>query len=82
MEYAYKKEPGRALGRAPEKEVARMKGYVTPFGFMGLVGRRWILFATESDYAEHLVENLAVPCRVLSPVSASPAEDRTGCRDG
>lgn len=31
-----------------------MKGYCTPEGYMGLVGRLWILFATESDYVEYL----------------------------
>lgn len=32
------------------------KGYVTPFGFMGLVEGRYILFATEEEYYEYLKE--------------------------
>lgn len=34
-----------------------MAGYSVPYGFMGLVGERWILFATESDYHEYLEDN-------------------------
>lgn len=33
-----------------------MKGYVTSFGYMGLVDGQWMLFATESDYIEYLTE--------------------------
>lgn len=32
------------------------KGYVTPFGFMGLVEGRYILFSTESEYYEYMEE--------------------------
>lgn len=32
------------------------KGYVTPFGFMGLVEGRYILFATEEEYYEYMEE--------------------------
>lgn len=31
-----------------------MKGYFTSYGYMGLVEREWILFATETDYYEYL----------------------------
>lgn len=31
-----------------------VKGYLTPFGYMGLVGKRWMLFATETEYYEYL----------------------------
>lgn len=30
------------------------KGYYTPAGYMGYVGGRYILFASESDYLEFL----------------------------
>ena len=33
------------------------KGYVTPFGYMGLVEGRYILFATEEEYYEYLKED-------------------------
>lgn len=29
-------------------------GYYTSYGYMGLVGDGWILFATESEYYEYL----------------------------
>ena len=29
-----------------------MKGYVVPFGYMGWVGTRYQLFATETEYME------------------------------
>ncbi len=31
-------------------------GYLTPYGFKGLVDGRWMLFATESEYHEYLKE--------------------------
>lgn len=31
-------------------------GYLTPYGFKGLVDGRWMLFATESEYHEYLNE--------------------------
>ncbi len=31
-----------------------MKGYFTPAGFYGLVGGRYVLFASETDYYEFL----------------------------
>ena len=31
----------------------KIKGYVTPFGFMGLVEGRYILFATEEEYYDY-----------------------------
>lgn len=31
-------------------------GYLTPFGFKGLVDGRWMLFVTESEYHEYLNE--------------------------
>lgn len=34
-----------------------MKGYVTANGYMGLVKDKYILFASEDDYAEFLMEN-------------------------
>lgn len=32
------------------------KGYVTPFGYRGLVEGRYLLFATEEEYYEYLKE--------------------------
>ena len=32
------------------------KGYVVPFGYMGLVEGHYILFATEDEYYEYLEE--------------------------
>lgn len=32
----------------------KIKGYVTPYGYMGLVDGRYILFATEKEYYEFL----------------------------
>ena len=31
-----------------------MKGYVTPYGYMGFVNGRYMLFATEEEYKEYL----------------------------
>lgn len=31
-----------------------IKGYIVPFGYMGLVGGHYILFATENEYLEYL----------------------------
>lgn len=33
-----------------------MKGYFVSGGYMGLVGGRYQLFATESDYLEYLTD--------------------------
>ena len=33
-----------------------LKGYFVKSGYMGLVGKRYILFATESDYFEYMEE--------------------------
>lgn len=33
-----------------------MKGYSTDNGFMGYVGGRYILFASESDYYDYMEE--------------------------
>ena len=33
-----------------------MKGYHTADGYMGLVGGKYILFASETDYREYLEE--------------------------
>ena len=33
-----------------------MYGYFTASGFMGRVGTRWMLFATETEYLEYLSE--------------------------
>lgn len=34
-----------------------MNGYLTLYGYIGLVFGRWILFATESEYYEYLKED-------------------------
>lgn len=31
-----------------------MNGFYTKYGYFGLVGNRWILFATENEYFEYL----------------------------
>ena len=31
------------------------KGYVVPFGYMGLVEGHYILFATENEYVEYVM---------------------------
>ena len=33
-----------------------MKGYSVDCGYMGLVGSRYMLFATEDDYREYMEE--------------------------
>lgn len=33
-----------------------MRGYLTKQGYMGLVGTKWMLFATECEYAEYVEE--------------------------
>lgn len=33
-----------------------MNGYLTSYGYMGLVDTRWMLFATENEYYEYLAE--------------------------
>ena len=33
-----------------------LKGYYVPSGYMGLVGDKYILFASESDYEEFVEE--------------------------
>jgi hypothetical protein len=37
------------------------KGYVTPFGYKGLVNGRYILFAIESEYLEYIAEQETEP---------------------
>ena len=34
-----------------------MTGYYTDYGYFGLVGKRWILFATEDEYYEYITED-------------------------
>jgi hypothetical protein len=36
------------------KEVAMPAGYYTNYGYMGLVGNRWILFVSYEEYLEVL----------------------------
>ncbi len=36
-----------------------MSGYLTDYGYMGLVGDAWMLFATEDEYYEYLKEEAA-----------------------
>ena len=33
-----------------------MKGYYTEFGYMGLVGSKYILFVNDSEYLEYIME--------------------------
>jgi hypothetical protein len=33
-----------------------MKGYIISYGYMGLVGKTWMLFATETEYQEYIKE--------------------------
>ncbi len=35
-----------------KKEVPIMRGYFTPNGYRGLIGGRYVLFASETDYYE------------------------------
>ena len=35
-----------------------MEGYFTSYGYMGLVDREWMLFATENDYYEYLGDKM------------------------
>jgi hypothetical protein len=39
-----------------KKEALSMRGYHTGTGFYGLVGARYVLFASESDYYEFMAE--------------------------
>ncbi len=32
-------------------------GYVTPAGYMGFAAGEWILFATEEEYDEYILED-------------------------
>lgn len=32
-----------------------MKGYIIPYGYMGYVEGRYMLFATENEYIEYLL---------------------------
>jgi len=34
------------------------EGYITQFGYMGLVGEDWILFSTDTEYYEFLDDSL------------------------
>ena len=38
------------------REVRKMRGYYTSFGYYGLVGGSYRLFATEEDYREYMSE--------------------------
>lgn len=46
-----------SLGLYPLTEDRVMRGYVTSFGYMGLVVDKWMLFSSESEYYEYLREN-------------------------
>lgn len=37
------------------KEVRHMKGYLVGDGYMGLVGSRYMLFSSEEEYEEYLL---------------------------
>ena len=39
---------------------ARMKGYSTPEGYMGLVKGKYQLFSSETEYYEYMLENKEV----------------------
>lgn len=34
-----------------------MKGYLIPYGYIGFVCDRWMIFATENEYIEYFEEN-------------------------
>ena len=36
-----------------------MNGYCTDYGYMGLVGEDWMLFATEEEYCDYIKEDAA-----------------------
>lgn len=36
--------------------VIDIKGYVVPFGYVGFVGKTRVLFATEEEYREFMLE--------------------------
>lgn len=36
-----------------------MKGYVTPFGYMGFINGRYILFSCEADYLDYARTNIS-----------------------
>lgn len=33
-----------------------MRGYWTNYGYMGLVGDKWILFVNEQEYLEYILD--------------------------
>ena len=39
-----------------QKEVMKMKGYFVTEGYMGLVGNKYMLFASEADYREYYLD--------------------------
>ena len=39
-----------------EAYMKETKGYPIPSGYMGLVNGKWMLFATENDYIEYLLD--------------------------
>jgi len=47
----------QAAALAQEKEVRIMKGYYTANGYMGYANGTYILFASEDDYREWLLED-------------------------
>lgn len=46
-----------------------LKGYYVPSGYMGLVGDKYILFASESDYVEYVTERQRRDCEAVRNVS-------------
>ena len=43
--------------RKAEEEVQHMKGYLVGSGFMGLVGDSYMLFSSEEEYEEYLLDD-------------------------
>ena len=43
--------------RGAQAEVQTMKGYLVGSGFMGLVGDSYILFSSEEEYEEYLLDD-------------------------
>lgn len=41
-----------------------MYGYYVSYGYLGLVGSRWMLFATEAEYKEFLEEDYTTSSRI------------------
>ena len=47
---------GCSILSSTAREVHRMRGYYTSFGYYGLVDGSYRLFATEEDYGEYMSE--------------------------